>query len=92
LYDQLMAVTPTPVVALNRAVALAEIRGAEEALSAIERLDLDDYYLFHAVRADLLSRIGRNDDARRAYANAITLTANSAERAFLERARKALPA
>jgi RNA polymerase sigma-70 factor (ECF subfamily) len=92
LYDQLMAVTPTLVVALNRAVALAEIRGAEEALSAIERLDLDDYYLFHAVRADLLSRIGRNDDARRAYANAITLTANSAERAFLERARKALPA
>ena len=92
LYDQLIAVTPTPVVALNRAVALAEIRGAEDALSTIERLDLDDYYLFHAVKADLLSRIGRNGDARRAYANAITLTANSAERAFLERARNALPA
>lgn len=92
LYDQLMAVTPTPVVALNRAVALAEIRGAGEALSTIERLDLDDYYLFHAVRADLLSRLGRNDDARRAYAKAVALTANSAERAFLERARKALPA
>ena len=92
LYDQLIAVTPTPVVALNRAVALAEIRGAEAALSTIEGLDLDDYYLFHAVRADLLSRIGRNEDARSAYEKALVLTANSAERAFLERARNALPA
>ena len=92
LYDQLMAVTPTPVVALNRAVALAELRGADVALSTIEGLDLDGYYLFHAVRADLLSRIGRNEDARNAYARAVERTANSAERAFLERARNALPA
>ena len=91
LYDQLMAVTPTSVVVLNRAVALAEVRGADEALSTIEGLDLDGYYLFHAVRADLLSRTGRNDDARRAYAKAVELTANSAERAFLDRARRALP-
>ena len=56
LYDQLLAVMPTPVVALNRAVALAEVGGAETALTAIDSLELDDYYLFHAVRADLLSR------------------------------------
>jgi RNA polymerase sigma-70 factor (ECF subfamily) len=92
LYDQLLTVTPTPVVALNRAVALAQVRGAAVALAEIDTLDLAEYYLFHAVRADLLSRIGRNDDARGAYASALALTSNAAERGFMERARDALPA
>jgi RNA polymerase sigma-70 factor (ECF subfamily) len=90
LYDQLLAVNPTPVVALNRAVALAEVRGAALALETVDTLDLSDYHLFHAVRADLLSRIGRNEDARSAYATAIALTSNAVERTFLERARDAL--
>jgi RNA polymerase sigma-70 factor, ECF subfamily len=92
LYDQLFALTPTPVVALNRAVALAELRGAAVALETVDSLDLADYYLFHAVRADLLSRVGRNPEARDAYAKAVALTSNGAERTFLERARNALPA
>ena len=92
LYDQLLAVTPTRVVALNRAVALAEVRGAEAALSAIEGPGLDDYYLLHAVRADLLSRVARNDEARSEYDAALALTSNEAERTFLARARAALPA
>jgi RNA polymerase sigma-70 factor (ECF subfamily) len=92
LYDQLLAVMPTPVVALNRAVALAEVRGAALALESVDTLSLSDYYLFHAVRADLLSRVGRNAEARKAYETAIALTANAVERAFLERARDALPA
>jgi RNA polymerase sigma-70 factor (ECF subfamily) len=92
LYDQLLAIAPTPVVALNRAVALAEVEGAEPALAAIEGLDLGGYYLFHAVRADLLGRLGRNLEAREAYEVALALTANRAEQTFLERARTALPA
>jgi RNA polymerase sigma-70 factor, ECF subfamily len=92
LYDQLMAVAPTPVVALNRAVALAEVEGAAPALSAVEGLDLDGYYLFHAIRADLLGRLGRNLEASHAYDAALALTANRAEQTFLERARAALPA
>ncbi|HEY6468449.1 MAG TPA: RNA polymerase sigma factor [Candidatus Dormibacteraeota bacterium] len=92
LYDQLLALTPTPVVALNRAVALAELRGAAVALAEVDTLELRDYHLFHAVRADLLSRVGRNEDARDAYAAAIARTANTAERRFLEQARNALPA
>ena len=91
LYDQLLALTPTPVVALNRAVVLAELRGAAVGLATVETLELGDYYLFHAVRADLLSRVGRNEEARSAYAAAIARTANTAERRFLERARDALP-
>jgi RNA polymerase sigma-70 factor (ECF subfamily) len=91
LYDQLLVVMPTPVVALNRTVALAEVRGAASALQAVDTLDLGDYYLFHAVRADLLSRVGRNDEARQAYATAIALTSNAVERAFLQGARDALP-
>jgi RNA polymerase sigma-70 factor (ECF subfamily) len=91
LYDQLLAVAPTPVVALNRAVALAEVEGAELALSAVQGLDLGGYYLFHAIRADLLSRLGRNAEARQAYDQALTLTANAVEHTFLERARNALP-
>jgi RNA polymerase sigma-70 factor (ECF subfamily) len=92
LYDQLLAVNPTPVVALNRAVALAQVRGATAALETVESLNLSEYYLFHAVRADLLSRVGRNEDAHAAYDKALVLTSNAVERTFLERARNALPA
>jgi RNA polymerase sigma-70 factor, ECF subfamily len=92
LYDQLLAVSPTPVVALNRAVALAEVEGAASALAAIGGLDLDDYYMFHAIRADLLSRVGQNVEASQAYATAAALTSNHAEQTFLERARSALHA
>jgi RNA polymerase sigma-70 factor (ECF subfamily) len=91
LYDQLLAVNPTPVVALNRVVALAQMRGATVALEAVDRLDFGEYYLFHAVRADLLSRVGRNEDARAAYDTAAALTSNAVERTFLMRARDALP-
>jgi RNA polymerase sigma-70 factor, ECF subfamily len=91
LYDQLLALAPTPVVALNRAVAVAEVEGSEPALAAVESLDLGDYYLFHAIRADLLSRLGRNPEAGNAYDAAIALTSNEVERTFLERARRALP-
>jgi RNA polymerase sigma-70 factor, ECF subfamily len=87
LYDQLYALMPTPVVALNRAVALAEVRGPEAGLAAIDDLrsaDLDGYYLFHAARADLLRRLGRGPEAAAAYAAARSLTANPAEQAFLD--------
>jgi RNA polymerase sigma-70 factor (ECF subfamily) len=85
LYDQLLAITPTPVVALNRAVALAEVEGPAGALEIVERLDLDGYPPLHATRADLLRRLGRHDDAAAAYRDALDLTTNSAERAFLQR-------
>jgi RNA polymerase sigma-70 factor (ECF subfamily) len=91
LYDQLLAFTPTQVVELNRAVALAEVRGASDSLAVVETLDLRDYYLFHAVRAELLSRVSRNEDARSAFDAALALTTNPAERTFMERARNALP-
>ena len=87
LYDQLFLFTPTPVVALNRAVAIAEIEGAEAALTLVDALDLGAYHLFHAVRADLLRRLGRRDEAVAAYDAALALTENVAERAFLERRR-----
>jgi RNA polymerase sigma-70 factor (ECF subfamily) len=90
LYDQLMSFTSTPVVALNRAVALAEVHGPHAALEVVDRLDLDTYHLFHATRADLLRRLGRNQDAAEAYDAALTLTSNAAERAFLEHRRRAL--
>ena len=83
LYDQLLAVWPTPVVALNRAIALAEVRGPEAALAILDDLDVDDYHLFHAARADLLRRQGRPADAARAYARAADLAPSDAERAFL---------
>jgi RNA polymerase sigma-70 factor, ECF subfamily len=91
LYDQLLASTPTQIVELNRAVALAEVRGASDALAVVETLGLRDYYLFHAVRAELLSRVSRNEDARSAFDAALALSTNPAERAFMERARRALP-
>ena len=91
LYDQLMALAPSPVVALNRAVAVAEVEGPEAALALVDGLELDGYHLFHAVRADLLRRLGRDAEAARAYLAAIARTQNAAERAFLERSRQALP-
>jgi RNA polymerase sigma-70 factor (ECF subfamily) len=86
LYDQLMSVAPSPVVALNRAVAVAEVQGAAQALAGIEKLDLDGYYLFHAIRAGLLRRLGRGAEAVLAYQAAIARAGNLAERQFLQRA------
>jgi RNA polymerase sigma-70 factor, ECF subfamily len=90
LYDQLLAIEPTPVVALHRAVALAEVHGPGAALALVDAIDLDRYYLFHAVRADLLRRLGRDADAARAYDAAIARAGNEAERRFLERRRDEL--
>jgi RNA polymerase sigma-70 factor, ECF subfamily len=93
LYDQLYALTPTPVVALNRAVALAEVRGPAAGLAALDdlrSLRLDSYYLFHAARADLLRRLGSDEEAAAAYATARALTENPAERAYLDTQRAAL--
>ena len=84
LYDHLLTVEPTPVVALNRAVAVAEVRGPSEALSVIDELDLGSYYLFHAIRADLLRLVDRRDEARSAYTSALALTTNEAEQNFLQ--------
>jgi RNA polymerase sigma-70 factor (ECF subfamily) len=83
LYDQLLAATPTPVVALNRAVAVAEVDGPEVALDVVEELPLEGYHLFHAVRADLLVRTGRVAEAVAAYDRALELTSNAAERDLL---------
>ncbi|TMD25651.1 MAG: RNA polymerase sigma factor [Chloroflexi bacterium] len=83
LYDQLLALSPTPVVAMNRAIALGEIRGPEAALALLDDLDLDGYHLFHATRADMLRRIGQTEDAAVAYARAADLATSDAERAFL---------
>jgi RNA polymerase sigma-70 factor (ECF subfamily) len=85
LYDQLTALAPSPVVALNRAVAVAEVEGPRPALDLVDSLDLDGYHVFHAVRADLLRRLGRDAEASRAYEAAIALSRNPAERAYLER-------
>ena len=90
LYDQLMALAPSPVVALNRAVAVAEVDGPAAALGLVDGLALGDYHLFHAIRADLLRRLGRAAEAVAAYEAAITGAGNAAERRFLERRRDAL--
>ncbi len=90
LYDQLLAVMPSPVAALHRAVAVAEVDGPAPALAVVDALDLAGYPLFHAVRADLLRRAGRTAEADQAYAAAIARTANAVERAFLERRRASL--
>jgi RNA polymerase sigma-70 factor (ECF subfamily) len=87
LYDQLLVVAPGPVVALNRAVAVAEVDGPASALAIVDDLDLDSYYLLHAIRADLLRRLGRAAEAELAYQAAIDRTQNAAERDFLTRAR-----
>jgi RNA polymerase sigma-70 factor (ECF subfamily) len=92
LYDQLGAFDAGPVVALNRAVAVAEVEGPAAALAAIDARPLDSYHLFHAVRADLLRRLGRARDAAAAYARAEALAGNEAEREFLRRRRLAVDA
>jgi RNA polymerase sigma-70 factor (ECF subfamily) len=78
------------VVALHRAVAVAELDGPRTALALVDALDLGAYYLFHAIRADLLRRLGRDPEARAAYETAIELTDNAAERDFLRRRRQSL--
>jgi RNA polymerase sigma-70 factor, ECF subfamily len=88
LYDQLMAMAPTPVVALNRAVAVAEVHGPAAALPLLQDLNLDRYHLYHAIHADLLARTGDENGAAAAYDAAIALTDNEAERASLRRRRR----
>ncbi|MGX1267704.1 RNA polymerase sigma factor [Streptomyces phaeoluteigriseus] len=85
LYDHLMAVAPSPVVALNRAVAVGETQGPRRALDLVDALGLGDYHVWHAVRADLLRRLHRTPEAVRAYGAALALTESPAERAFLDR-------
>jgi RNA polymerase sigma-70 factor, ECF subfamily len=92
LYDQLAGIDPSPIVALNRAVALAEFDGPEVALAEVDRLDLSGYHAYHATRADLLRRLGRSADARAAYERAIELAGNIAEIAYLTRRRNQLDA
>jgi RNA polymerase sigma-70 factor (ECF subfamily) len=101
LYDQLLAVAPSPVVALHRAVAVAEVEGPAAALALVEELGaaagrgtgpgLAGYHLYHAIRADLLRRLGRAGEAATAYDAALARTANAAERDFLHRQRDRLP-
>jgi RNA polymerase sigma-70 factor (ECF subfamily) len=95
LYDRLYALDPSPLVALNRAVVIAELDGPEVALAEVDRLPaqqpaLATYHAFHATRADLLRRLGRSADARAAYDAALAATANPAERAYLTRRRDQL--
>ncbi|MFG3019555.1 RNA polymerase sigma factor [Streptomyces sp. NPDC048254] len=92
LYDQLMAVDRSPVVALNRAVAVAEVEGPDQALALVDALDLDRYHVLHAVRADLLRRLGRDDEAVREYDTAIGLADGLPEQACLRRRRAELVA
>jgi RNA polymerase sigma-70 factor (ECF subfamily) len=90
LYDQLLALAPSPVVALNRAVAVAEVDGPAQALPLVDALDLPRYHVLHAVRADLLRRLGRTPEALDEYDAAIGLTENEAEGAFLRSRRESL--
>jgi RNA polymerase sigma-70 factor, ECF subfamily len=92
LYDQLVRVDGSPIVALNRAIAVAELDGPEVALAAVDRLagELADYHALHATRADLLGRLGRSQQARAAYDRAIELAGNTAETAYLTRRRDQL--
>jgi RNA polymerase sigma-70 factor (ECF subfamily) len=92
LYDQLVRIDPSPIVALNRAIAVAEIDGPEVALAAVDRLEdrLAGYHLYHATRADLLRRLGRSQSSRAAYGKAIELAGNTAEIAYLTRRRDQL--
>ncbi len=87
LYDQMIRVDASPIIRLNRAIAVAELDGPEVALAEIDRLDLDDYHAFHATRADLLRRLGRSGDSRAACDRAIALAENAAEVALLTRRR-----
>ena len=90
LYDQHMQLAPSPIVALNRAVAVAEVDGPAAGLAIVDGLELEDYYLFHSVRADLLRRLGRDGEAARAYDSAIARCENAAERRFLENRRQSV--
>jgi RNA polymerase sigma-70 factor, ECF subfamily len=90
LYDDLLVLAPSPIVALNRAVAVAEVHGAGAALELLEGVDLSQYRLSHAIRADLLRRLGRFAEADAAYEAAISRTENAVERAFLQRQRDRL--
>ncbi|MCZ7422232.1 MULTISPECIES: RNA polymerase sigma factor [unclassified Micromonospora] len=90
LYDQLLALVPTPVVALNRAVAVAEVHGPAQALAALAEIDLPGYHRLPATRAELLARLGRDTASRAAYDEAIALVTNETERAHLERRRTEL--
>jgi RNA polymerase sigma-70 factor, ECF subfamily len=89
LYDQLLALAPTPVVALNRAIAIGEVEGPAAALALVDELYLESYYPFHATRADLLHRLGREREAATAYERAAALAPTDAEREFLERGGRA---
>lgn len=91
LYDQLLAIASTPVVALNRAIAVGEVHGPAAALALVEDLDLESYYAFHATRADLLRRMGRTSAAATAYERAAALAPTEAERDFLRRGGRAGP-
>ena len=88
LYDMLMVQAPTPVVALNRAVAVAEVDGEPDALSLLDDMDLDRYHLYHATRAELLRRMGEVDAADDAYGEALALVSNEVERRFLQERRR----
>ncbi|KQZ10765.1 RNA polymerase subunit sigma-24 [Agromyces sp. Root1464] len=92
LYDQLVRLDPSPIVALNRAIAVAELDGPDAALPAIDRLSdaLGGYHAFHATRAELLRRLGRRDESHDAYGRAIALAGNTAETAYLVRRREEL--
>jgi RNA polymerase sigma-70 factor (ECF subfamily) len=93
LYDQLVRLDPSPIIALNRAIALAELDGPQVALAAVDRLEdrLAGYHAYHATRADLLRRLGRRQESRAAYDKAIDLAGNTAETAYLTRRRDQLP-
>ncbi len=92
LYDHLVRLDPSPIVALNRAIAVAEVDGPEVALASVDRLDeaLTGYHAYHATRADLLRRLGRSAESRAAYDRAIELAGNTAETAYLTRRRDQL--
>ena len=92
LYDQLLALAPSPVVSLNRAVAVAEVDGPAPALAIVDELDLAGYYMLHSIRADLLARLGRTIEAAAEYAAAAELTQSTAQRRFLQMRRESLTA
>jgi RNA polymerase sigma-70 factor (ECF subfamily) len=89
LYDQLLAVAPTLVVALNRAIAVGEVQGPATALALVDELDLDNYHPYHATRADLLARLGRHSEAEAAYQRAAAMAPTDAERDFFRRGGRA---
>jgi RNA polymerase sigma-70 factor (ECF subfamily) len=88
LYDRLYALTPTPIVALNRAIAVAETGNVEDALATVDDLELDGYHLYHATRGHFLDLLGHTEEADHAYARAIELTTNETERRHLQRLRE----